>query len=121
MHQPTTPTLFTLIKFAREHRREPERSEALLWAQLRRRQVGVHFRRQHPFPLGYIVDFYSYSARLVVEVDGGWHRQAGEAERDAARQRAIEEVYGVRFLRLPAELVERDTFAAVARVRAALR
>jgi very-short-patch-repair endonuclease len=57
---------------------------------------------------------------LVVEVDGAMHMRPGARERDAARQAAIESAYGVRFLRLSAELVERDTFAAVARVRTAL-
>ena len=69
MHHDNTPSLFTLIRFAREMRREPERSEALLWAQLRGGRLGVRFRRQHPFAAGWIVDFYAASARLVVEVD----------------------------------------------------
>jgi very-short-patch-repair endonuclease len=120
MQPTTTPSLFTLVLFAREMRRKPERSEALLWAQLRRRQLGVRFRRQHPFEVGFIVDFYAASARLVVEIDGAVHRRVGAPERDAARQQAIELAYGVRFLRLDAGLVERDTFAAVERVRAAL-
>jgi very-short-patch-repair endonuclease len=120
MHHDITPTLFTLIRFAREMRREPEPSEALLWAQLRGRRLGVRFRRQHPFAIGFIVDFFAASERLVVEIDGAVHRRPGAAERDAARQQAIEAVYGVRFLRLDAELVERDTFAAVALVREAL-
>jgi len=115
------PTLFSLVRIAREMRREPERSEALLWAQLRGGRLGVHFRRQHPFALGFIVDFFAASERLVVEIDGAVHARPGVRERDAARQAALEAAYGVRFLRLDAELVEQDTFAAVARVRAALR
>jgi len=114
------PTLFSLVRFAREMRRAPTRSEALLWAQLRGRRLGVHFRRQHVFPLGYVVDFYCCSARLVVEVDGSIHTLADIAARDIAREAAIARTYDVRFLRIDAHLVERDTFAAVALVRAAL-
>jgi very-short-patch-repair endonuclease len=48
------------------------------------------------------------------------HRRADARAKDAARQAAIEAAYGVRFLRLDAGLVERDTFAAVERILAAL-
>jgi very-short-patch-repair endonuclease len=116
----TTPPLGALIRLARKMRREPEPSEALLWAQLRGGKLGVRFRRQHPFAIGFIVDFFAASARLVVEVDGGYHRRGDVAADDAKRQREIEAAYGVRFLRLEAELVERDVFAAVACVQAAL-
>ena len=114
------PTLGTLLRFAREMRRVPTRSEALLWARLRRGQLGVHFRRQHVFPIGYVVDFFAATARLVVEVDGSVHALPDVAERDVARQAAIEATYNVRFLRLDAGFVERDTFAAVSAIRAAL-
>ncbi len=116
----STPTLFSLTHFARRERRQPTISEALLWAQLRGRKLGVRFRRQHPFALGYVVDFFAASARLVVEVDGGVHRREGHAERDAVRQRELEEEYGVRFLRVSAELVERDVLRAVELTREAL-
>src|SRR5580700_9423131 len=110
MHHDNAPTLFTLIKLAREMRREAQPSERLLWAQLRGRRLGVRFRRQHPFAIGFIVDFYAPSARLVVEVDGAVHDVPGARARDSARQATIEAAYGVRFLRLDAKLVERDTF-----------
>ena len=111
------PSLFTLIKFARRNRQAPTRSEALLWRELRRRKLGAHFRRQHPLGGCYIVDFCCTTHRLVVEVDGGIH--LAQRERDAARQRATERL-GYRFLRVNADLVERDVAAAVALVRAAL-
>jgi very-short-patch-repair endonuclease len=71
--------------------------------------------------VGCVVDFFAASARLVVEVDGAVHMRPGARERDDARQAVIEAAYGVRFLRVSAELVERDVFAVVALVRAALR
>jgi hypothetical protein len=48
--------------------------------------MGVKFRRQCPIG-NYIVDFVSYEARLVVEVDGGQH---SESESDKARDGWIE-------------------------------
>ncbi len=100
-------------------RKGPTRSEALLWAQLRGRKAGGRFRQQAV--LGrFIVDFYSPCDRLVVEVDGGVHLGAEQRRLDAARQADLEELYGVRFVRISAELVERDVLAAVAMIRAAL-
>jgi very-short-patch-repair endonuclease len=44
--------------------------EQMLWKGLRKPDLG--FRRQ--VPIGrYIVDFVHFRARLVVELDGGWH------------------------------------------------
>src|SRR5579863_2684990 len=102
MHYDDTPSLSWLITFARWMRKHPTRSEALLFGQLRKRKLGVRFRQQHVFPIGYIVDLYTPCAKLVVEIDGGVHRDPARARRDAARQRALETVYGVRFVRVSA-------------------
>jgi leucyl-tRNA synthetase len=118
--QTNPPTLFRLVPFAREQRKHPTRSEAMLWGQLRKRKLGVRFRRQHPFEIGFVVDFYAACSKLVVEVDGGVHDEPEQAQRDAMRQAAIERTYGVRFVRVSAELVERDVLAAVDLVRLAL-
>lgn len=119
MNQNNTPSLFKLVYFARQNRKSPTSSEALLWARLRGRQLGPRFRRQHPFAVGIIVDFYCPSYRLVVEVDGAVHL-AGSARRcDAARDAWLAR-RGVRVLRLSASLVERDVNAAVEVIRAAL-
>jgi very-short-patch-repair endonuclease len=68
----------------------------------------------------YIVDFDVASYKLVVEVDGGVHDSDEARLRDARRDRELVRMYGVRVLRIDAELVERDVFAAVALVRGAL-
>ncbi len=116
-HRNDGPSLFTLTTFAREMRKAPTRSEALLWAQLRGGKLGVRVRRQHVLhPC--IVDFFVPSRRLVVEVDGGVHRL--QRERDRARDAWLARVYGVSVLRVDTGLVERDALAAVAIVRAAL-
>jgi very-short-patch-repair endonuclease len=58
---------------ARELRKNPTSYEEILWSRLRRRQQnGIYFRRQHPYGI-YILDFYSFEAKLVVEVDGIIH------------------------------------------------
>lgn len=54
--------------------REPgNRAEELLWQRLRGGQLGVWFCRQVVLLGSCIVDFCCASARLVVEVDGGYH------------------------------------------------
>jgi very-short-patch-repair endonuclease len=67
--------------------------------------------------LRFIVDFLAPAARLVVEVDGGYHceRRAADARRDEKLRRA-----GYRVLRVEAELVRNDLPAAIARIRAEL-
>ncbi len=60
---------------------QPERT---LWSLLRRNELGLHFRRQHPIG-PYILDFYCAAARLAIEVDGPVHddQQARDERRTA--------------------------------------
>ncbi len=99
-------------------RRRPTRSEALLWAALRRNRLGVHFRRQHVVG-SFIVDFVCLTRKLVVEVDGGVHLEPDVAFADARRQAALES-FGLRVLRVSAEHVERDLASVLALIRRAL-
>jgi very-short-patch-repair endonuclease len=46
--------------------------ERLLWEALRRKQLGLRFRKQHPAG-PYVLDFYCDSVKLCVEVDGMQH------------------------------------------------
>jgi very-short-patch-repair endonuclease len=112
--RPLTPPIN--VARAHEMRFEPTWTEYLLWQAIRGKRLGVAFRRQ--VPIGrYIVDFLASQARLVVEVDGGYHarRRAADARRDAWLQRQ-----GYRVLRLDGELVRTDLNAAVKRVRRTL-
>jgi very-short-patch-repair endonuclease len=91
-------------------------SEEKLWTAINAGKLGVCFRRQ--VPVGrFIADFAAPAARLVVEVDGGYHARRGAA--DARRDRKLARV-GWRVLRVGAELVERDIELAVSLIRAAL-
>jgi very-short-patch-repair endonuclease len=58
----------------------------------------VRFRRQVVLLDRYIVDFYAPSLRLVVEVDGGYHRlrKTADARRDRELRRAGYTVLRVR-------------------------
>ncbi len=95
------------VNNARRLRREMTMPERVLWARLRAGAVGHRFRRQHPFG-PYVLDFYSPSLRLCVEVDGDDH--SDRAERDAARDEALAAA-GVRTIRIAAGDLMRDTDA----------
>ncbi len=90
-----------LAERAAEMRAAPTRSEAALWEALRGRKLGVEVRRQ--VVVGdHIADFVVPSAKLVIEVDGGYHQSRVTA--DARRERALRRL-GYRVLRLDADLL----------------
>jgi very-short-patch-repair endonuclease len=71
----------------RELRNNTTDAEKKLWKHLRDRQVlGAKFRRQHAL-VDYIVDFVSFDAMLIVELDGSQHSE--QAEYDDARDAAL--------------------------------
>ena len=80
----TNPNKWKVLKdFARANRKEPTRTEELLWKYLRGKQLdGIKFRRQHAIQ-DFIVDFVSLDKQLVIEVDGDIHNQ--QKEYDALR------------------------------------
>lgn len=108
-----------LRAYAARNRLTTTPAETALWARLRGGQLGVYFRRQFPLLDRYIVDFYAPAARLVVEVDGGYHTIPRCLRRDARRDRALRAA-GVGVVRLTNQLVLNDIAGAVERVRCAL-
>lgn len=108
---------------AAEMRKSPTPSEARLWGRLSGRQVGgVKFRQQAVLS-GYIADFYAYSHKLAIEVDGGYHRRDEQRDYDARRDEALKNERGVRVLRITNEELATPALveAAVAKIRAALK
>ena len=66
---------------ARALRNNATNAERVLWHAISARKIsGVRFNRQ--VPIGpFICDFVARSIRLVIEVDGGQHNDAVDAER----------------------------------------
>ena len=82
-------------------------AEALLWRELRNRQLARwKFRRQHPIDR-FIVDFVSLDAKLIVEVDDGTHSTDKERARDQSRTRALEQL-GFQVMRVTNAEVDRN-------------
>lgn len=72
-----------LYPVAIKMRKEPTNAERILWHELRAKNLGVKFRRQHIIDK-FIVDFYCVELGLVIEVDGGVHeiKQIADLERE---------------------------------------
>jgi very-short-patch-repair endonuclease len=99
---------------ARELRKNPTPTEAILWQAIRKRQLdGRKFRRQMAIG-AFVVDFYCASERLAVEVDGAIHQTQQDADRE--RQKLIESL-GIRFVRVSADEVEQNLHAVLEKIR----
>lgn len=90
--------IYNLQKFKdrrKDLRKNSTPQEIILWARLRRDQLGVTFRRQHSIG-PYIADFYCAEKKLVIEIDGNQHLE--NKEYDAERTNYFN-VLGIRELR----------------------
>ena len=97
-------------QFARRMRKDMTAAEVRLWARLRcGRAEGQHFRRQSPIG-SFIADFEHRKAKVVIELDGGQHREA--ASYDEERTKWLEH-RGYVVLRFWNSDVLRDTDAVV--------
>jgi very-short-patch-repair endonuclease len=103
---------------ARTLRKSQTDAEAILWSRLRNRQMaGRKFRRQVPL-LGFVADFASLDAKLIIELDGGQH--AEQVEADEKRTRALEAV-GFLVLRFWNEDVFANLESVLETIRATLK
>ena len=76
------------VPLARKLRKEMTPWERKLWYEY---LSGYPVRFQRQKAIGeYIVDFYCVKACLVVELDGGGHYEAEQAQKDAARTADLE-------------------------------
>ena len=84
-YETASPEIYDLLKkYAKSHRQEMTESEEVLWNALRDNIQGYRFRRQHAIG-NYIADFACLPARLVIEVDGGYHDSPQQQEIDNIR------------------------------------
>ena len=95
----------SLVPNAKELRKNMTKEERHLWYDFLR-SYPVRFSRQKI--LGrYIVDFYSASAKLVIELDGSQHYEEAGKEYDSKRDQYLSE-YGVKILRIPNNAVNEN-------------
>ena len=98
---------------AQEMRDQMTPAEQRLWQRLRANRLGgFHFRRQQVID-GFIVDFYCHAAGLVVELDGGVHRD--RVEYDAERDLLLAQ-HGLTILRFSNERIADGLDAVLAEI-----
>ncbi len=86
----TDPKIYhLLLEKAKYNRNHPTDAERMLWNYLQTNIMGVHFRQQHPV-MDYIPDFACLKLKLLIEVDGGYHFEGEQPEKDAERTRNLE-------------------------------
>lgn len=91
-----------LKSYRKNLRNNPTFSEARLWSCLKNKQLhGRRFRRQHSIG-NYIVDFFCYSEKLIIEVDGTSHNEAFAEDYDIERDRCLKNL-GFNIIRIPSD------------------
>jgi very-short-patch-repair endonuclease len=83
--------------------------EVLLWRELRGKRARLKYRRQFPV-LDYIADFACVEHCLLIEIDGMAHDMGNRPQRDAKRDRILNE-RGWRIVRLAAGDILKDATA----------
>lgn len=90
--------------------------EEILWKKLRNNKLGARFRRQHSIG-GYILDFYCFKARLIIELDGKSHDF--QKEYDADRDKFFKELK-YETLRIKNADVQKDLNRVIKKVKCTL-
>ena len=95
------PILFELAKKLRDNQTV---AEEFLWSQLSNlKYLKVRFKRQHPI-LYFIADFYCHKAKLIIEIDGGYHDIPEQYKYDQEREHELEDL-GLKVIRFTNEQV----------------
>jgi very-short-patch-repair endonuclease len=106
--------------FRKELRNSLTAAEAVLWQNLKGRQLlGKKFRRQ--ISIGrYIVDFYCPECRLIIELDGERHFSITMDEYEARRTKYLEEE-GLRIMRFENKELYDDLEGVLETIKEALK
>ena len=88
----------SLVPYVKELRKNMTKEERHLWYDFLK-DYPVRFSRQKV--LGkYIVDFYSASAKIIIELDGSQHFEEAGQKYDKNRDEYLKE-YGLNIIRIP--------------------
>jgi very-short-patch-repair endonuclease len=108
------PHIFEKAKILRKHMTS---SEQRLWECLKGKQIlELRFRPQHPLDT-YIADFYCHPIKLVIEVDGGYHKTNDQIEYDIEREAVLIEM-GIKVVRYTNDEVDRDIDNVINQIKA---
>ena len=107
----------TIFQNAYALRKNMTFAEDKLWARLNKNQLGVRFKAQHPIDI-FIVDFFCFKYRLVVEVDGEIH--LSQKEYDEGRTAELER-FDLKIIRFTNDEVLNDIDRVVEAIKKELR
>jgi leucyl-tRNA synthetase len=96
-----------LVANARSNRRNPTVAENSIWQEVRNSKLGYKIRRQH-YVGNYIVDFVCLDKKLIIEVDGEYHNDIEQKEKDDERTLLLEQKYFFKVIRFTNQEVEND-------------
>ena len=104
-----------ILKYARINRNGMTLSEKNLWDRIKGKQLnGCRFRRQHPIAK-FIADFYCHEARLVIEIDGGYHNSEEQKAKDSGREAELKAL-GLSILRFTNAEIESDLDSVISEI-----
>ena len=113
------PSTYNLLKeLQKERKKQTTEAERILWEQLKTKQLGAKFRRQHVID-EFIVDFVCLSKKLIVEVDGGYHNNKTQKEADDLRTQILSE-FGYKVIRFSNEEVIGAIYAVTKKIKTVL-
>ena len=95
------------IPLAKELRKNMTPWERKLWYEFLR-EYPVRFQRQKAIG-NYIVDFYCFKAKLVIELDGSQHYKEAEAIKDKIRTEKLGE-YDLTVIRIPNNEIDENFY-----------
>ena len=111
---------YNLLKdFAKENRKNSTLAEDILWGNIRNKQLGVEFRRQHIIA-DFIADFVCIDKMLIIEVDGGYHSEREQIEEDGVRTEILNKL-GFRVIRFSNEEVQFNIEDVLQKIQNTLR
>jgi leucyl-tRNA synthetase len=114
-----SPVWDILKENSKANRKNQTDAELMLWQHLRNNAIGYKIRRQHVIE-GYITDFVCLTQKLVIEVDGGYHKEAEALEYDTIRTQILNQA-GFEVIRFTNEEVLNQTEKVVSQIQIKLQ
>jgi very-short-patch-repair endonuclease len=103
--------------FQKQLRANQTQAERKLWSQLKNKQLGHKFRRQHIIDV-FIVDFVCLSKQLIIEVDGQIHEYAKQKDQ---QRTSILNQQGFKVIRFTNEEVRHNLNKVLLKIQDELR
>jgi very-short-patch-repair endonuclease len=116
MHDGATPSVFRNAQKLRDSMTE---QEVKIWEFLKLKPMGYKLRRQDPLA-EYVLDFYCHRLRLSLEIDGAYHNQQEQKEKDDERTKYLKNM-GVSEIRFTNEQVLNDCETVIEIINSKLR